>query len=181
MKLTAVGILKWNGEGHTPVFLGVAADVSSFGYFQRGAVREGLMFLSRTIVQRTQPGQRQSVKSEEYFCHVHVKDTGLAAIVVADQEYPTTAAFAIITRVLDEFAQQAGDSWKTADADGTVANLVLEAALTKFQVRFAPISFSMFGRFSFNILGRWRPFECPIERMGERSSLGTICNIRQPT
>lgn len=140
MKLTAVGILKWCGEQHTPVFLGVAADVSSFGYFQRGAVREGLMFLSRTIVQRTQPGQRQSVKSEEYFCHVHVKDSGLAAIVVADQEYPTTAAFAIITKVLDEFAQQAGDSWQTADADGTAANLVLDAALAKFQVRSATMT-----------------------------------------
>lgn len=134
MKLTAIGILKWCGEQHTPVFMGVAADVSSFGYFQRGAVREGLMFLSRTIVQRTQPGQRQSVKSEEYFCHVHVRDYGLAAIVVADQEYPTTAAFAIITRVLDDFAQQAGESWRTAEADGSTANLVLDPALAKYQV-----------------------------------------------
>ncbi len=34
MKLTAVGILRWCGEGTTPVFLGMAADVASFGYFQ---------------------------------------------------------------------------------------------------------------------------------------------------
>ena len=56
-----------------------------FSYFQRGTVREGLNFLTRTIVQRTQPGQRQSVKTEGYFCHVHVREYGLAAIVVADQ------------------------------------------------------------------------------------------------
>ena len=54
-------------------------------YFQRGSVKEGLNFLARTIVQRTQPGQRQSVKTEGYFCHVHVRDHGLAAIVVGDQ------------------------------------------------------------------------------------------------
>ena len=57
----------------------------SRSYFQRGAVREGLNFLGRTIVQRTQPGQRQSVKTEGYLCHVHVKDFGLAAIVICDQ------------------------------------------------------------------------------------------------
>ena len=48
-------------------------------------MKEGLNFLARTIVQRTQPGQRQSVKTEGYFCHVHVRDHGLAAIVVGDQ------------------------------------------------------------------------------------------------
>ena len=57
----------------------------SRSYFQRGSVKEGLNFLARTIVQRTQPGQRQSVKTEGYFCHVHVRDHGLAAIVVGDQ------------------------------------------------------------------------------------------------
>ena len=29
-KLTAIGILKWNGD-NTPIFLGIAADVSNFG------------------------------------------------------------------------------------------------------------------------------------------------------
>ena len=58
------------------------------------------MFLARTIVQRTEPGQRQTVKNEDYFCHVHVKaETGLAAIVIADSAYPTTAAFSIIAKV----------------------------------------------------------------------------------
>jgi hypothetical protein len=67
---------------------------------QRPAVREGILFIARTIVQRTQPGQRQSVKNAEYLCHVHVKaDAPLAAIVVADAEYPVTAAFSVIHKV----------------------------------------------------------------------------------
>ena len=45
------------------------------------------MFIARTIVQRTQPGQRQTVKYEEYFCHVYVKaDSNLAGIVLADSQ-----------------------------------------------------------------------------------------------
>jgi hypothetical protein len=40
MKLTAIGILKWNGPETTPIFLGCATDVSNFGYFQVGAFSE---------------------------------------------------------------------------------------------------------------------------------------------
>jgi synaptobrevin family protein YKT6 len=36
--------------------------LSAFGYFQRSTVKEMLLFVSRTIVKRTQPGQRQSVE-----------------------------------------------------------------------------------------------------------------------
>eukprot|EP00983_Pelagomonas_calceolata_P054177 1143603-Pelagomonas_calceolata.AAC.1 len=89
---------------------------------QRPAVREGIVFIARTIVQRTQPGQRQTVKTEEYFCHVYVKaDSNLAGIVVADSQalifltgptacfhltYPTTASFSVIHKVMDEFVEQ---------------------------------------------------------------------------
>lgn len=137
MKLTAVGILKWNGDAKDPTFIGVATDVSNFGYFQRATVREGLMFIARTIVQRTQPGQRQSVKSDEYFVHVHVKqDSMLAGVVVADADYPNTAAFSIISKVLDEFLAAHVDdpTWKGQEADGTLANHILEPALLKYQV-----------------------------------------------
>eukprot|EP00798_Chlamydomonas_sp_ICE-L_P003851 gene3851-13913_t len=92
------------------------------------------MFMSRTILQRTQPGQRQSVKTEGYFCHCHVKESGLGALVVADQEYPTTAAFAILTKILDEFVEAQGDSWNSAVEDSTTANIsILEPALVKYQ------------------------------------------------
>jgi hypothetical protein len=45
------------------------------------------------------------VKNDEYYCHVYVKaDLGLAAVVVADQEYPNLAAFSIITKVREKVA-----------------------------------------------------------------------------
>ena len=61
MKLTAIILMKWNGEKDANI-LGVAADLSSFGFFQRGAVKEMMTFVARTVAKRTQPGQRQTVQ-----------------------------------------------------------------------------------------------------------------------
>ncbi|KXZ53593.1 YKT6 protein [Gonium pectorale] len=135
MRLVGVGLLVYKGDANQPTFIGMATDVSNFGYFQRGTVREGIMFIARTIVQRTQPGMRQTVKNEEYLCHVHVKEGGIAGVVVADADYPTTAAFSVIGKVLDDFMQQQGadESWRNLEADGTLANPLLEAALIKYQ------------------------------------------------
>lgn len=54
--------------------LGFAADLSSFGFFQRGTVKEMMMFVGRTVARKTQIGQRQTVQQEEYYCHVYNKD-----------------------------------------------------------------------------------------------------------
>jgi len=62
MKITSLSLFKFNGEMVDPTKLGSAQDLSNFGYFERGTVREMLVFVSRTIVKRTQPGQRQSVQ-----------------------------------------------------------------------------------------------------------------------
>lgn len=140
-KITAIGILKWNGDATTPIYLGMACDVNHFGYFQRGSVKEGLHFLGRTIVQRTQPGQRQSVKTEGYLCHVHVRDNGIAGIVVANESYPVTAAFSVITKVIEDFmVQQSGPgagggeaSWQRVEVDGVVANAILDPAIIRYQ------------------------------------------------
>ena len=63
MKLTAIVILK-DVDGQEPVILGGAPDLSNFGYFQRGPVKEMVWFVSRTIAKRTPPGRRQSVEHE---------------------------------------------------------------------------------------------------------------------
>ena len=49
------------------------------------------------------------------------------------QEYPTTAAFSIITKVLDEYIEQNGDSWQKVDADVLTGNALLELAIVKYQ------------------------------------------------
>lgn len=73
MKLTAIALLKWNGE-REPYLFGLAADLSNFGFFQRGSVKEMLTFVSRTVSKRTLVGQRQTVQNEEYYCHAYNRD-----------------------------------------------------------------------------------------------------------
>mmetsp|Transcript_13017 Transcript_13017/g.41119 ORF Transcript_13017/g.41119 Transcript_13017/m.41119 type:complete len:92 (+) Transcript_13017:19-294(+) len=64
MKVTSISIFRHNGAGTDPTCLGAVSDLQNFGFFQRPAVREMLTFVSRTIVTRTEPGQRQSVEHE---------------------------------------------------------------------------------------------------------------------
>jgi synaptobrevin family protein YKT6 len=135
MKITAVGLYKWNSTEEEPTLLGLAADVSNFGYFQRQSVKEMITFLSKTIVQRTQPGQRQTVQQEDYFCHVHVRDSSIAGIVVADKEYPNTAGFAVVAKTIDELLQQLGEGWRSAAGEVSAAASICEQSLMRYQVR----------------------------------------------
>ena len=132
MKLTAVSILKWNGEKDA-FLLGIAADLSSFGYFQRSTVKEMLTFLSRTVAKRTQPGQRQSVQQEEYYAHIYNRD-GLVGIAIVDKDYPARAAFGVVNKVLDDFSENSQQRWRSIQADSTDAQSVLDSAVIKFQV-----------------------------------------------
>ncbi len=132
MRLTSVAVLKWNGENQDPFFLAAASDVSNFGFFQRQSVREMLSFVSRTVVKRTLPGQRQSVQHEEYVCHVHNKD-GLAGIVFVDREYPSRSAFCVVNAVLGQFLEKFGNAWRTVTEDQNNANDIAEQALAKYQ------------------------------------------------
>jgi synaptobrevin family protein YKT6 len=52
MKLTAVAILLKKDEDSDPLLFGLAADLSNFGFFQRGSVKEVLVFVARTIAKR---------------------------------------------------------------------------------------------------------------------------------
>jgi hypothetical protein len=76
MKITALLVLKpsssgagasssGGGSGSEALVLANATDVSHFGYFQRNAAREFIVFVARTVAQRT-PSQRQSVQHEGY-------------------------------------------------------------------------------------------------------------------
>lgn len=134
VKLTSIALLKYNGPDRDPWLLGMAADLSTFGYFQRGTVKEMLTFVSRTVARKTQVGQRQTVQHEEYFCHVFNRD-GLVGVAFVDRDYPARAGFCVVNAVIDDFTLQAGDAWRGATADTADAVALLEPALLKFQVR----------------------------------------------
>jgi synaptobrevin homolog YKT6 len=143
VKLSCVVILKYNGPDKDPYILGLEADLSSFGYFQRGTVKEMMTFVSRTVARKTQVGQRQTVQQEEYFCHAFNKD-GLVGIAFVDQDYPARAGFCVVNKILEDFQLQQGEAWRGVTVDNPeLAQTLLTDALVKFQVGFNKYRFDI--------------------------------------
>ncbi|XP_078434691.1 VAMP-like protein YKT61 [Wolffia australiana] len=139
MKITALLLMKSSGSGEASssgqsdsIVLANATDVSHFGYFQRTAAKEFILFVGRTVAKRTPPGQRQSVQHEEYKVHCYNRN-GLCALAFTDDHYPVRSAFSLLNKVLDEYQRSFGESWRTAKEDVTQPWAYLNEALTKFQ------------------------------------------------
>ncbi|KAK3281719.1 VAMP-like protein ykt61 [Cymbomonas tetramitiformis] len=132
MKITCIAILRHIDPDTDPYLLGIASDLSSFGYFHRGGVKEMLNFVSRTIIRRTCAGQRQSVEHEEYMVHSCNKN-GLSAIAFVDREYPSRSTFCVLNKVIEDYEQKFGEVWKKISEDTEAANPICESALKEFQ------------------------------------------------
>lgn len=68
-----------------------------------GSVQEFCTFASKTIVERTSTATRQSVKQDVYMCHVYVRADNLAAVLIADHEYPGEFTFCFMQINANEF------------------------------------------------------------------------------
>ncbi|KAH7680832.1 SNARE-like protein [Dioscorea alata] len=135
MKITALLVLKSDSSSSgDSIVLANATDVSHFGYFQRGAAREFILFVGRTVAKRTPPGQRQSVQHEEYKVHSYNRN-GLCALAFMDDHYPVRSAFSLLNTVLDEYQKAFGETWRAVQTDSSQPWPYLNEALTKFQVR----------------------------------------------
>ncbi len=62
--------------------------------------------VAKVLTERTEFASRQSVKEEEYLCHIFVRQDGLVGVCVSDQEYPNRVAHTLITRVMEDFSMQ---------------------------------------------------------------------------
>lgn len=109
-----------------------ACELSDFGYFQRGSVREMITFFSKTIAKRTPPGQRQSVQNQEYFVHVYLRTDGLCGCITADAEYPARVAFSLISKLLDDFTA-AFPEWKRETRNEALTWPAVDEAIVKYQ------------------------------------------------
>lgn len=87
------------------IVLSSASDLSSFSFYQRGSVGEFMSFFTKTVAERTPQGQRQSIQENVYTAHIYNRRGAeqLAAVMIADQEYPVRPAFSLLTKLLDDF------------------------------------------------------------------------------
>ncbi|KAH6904308.1 Longin-like domain-containing protein [Coprinopsis sp. MPI-PUGE-AT-0042] len=111
MKIFSIAIVLAPPEGASTV-LASASDLSSFSFFQRGAIQEFMNFFTKTVTERTASGQRQSVQEKEYTFHVYNRGgpEQLAAVLICDQEYPVRPAYSLLTKALDDFSAKVPQS-----------------------------------------------------------------------
>jgi len=129
MKLYAISILA-TSEDQGTVKLVAEYDLTSFGYFQRGSAQEFMAFFSKTVAERTMPGQRQTIEENNYVFCAHGRGEGLTGVVIADKEYPTRVAFSLLNKILDEFLIKFSRStW----SPGTISYPELKTLLAKYQ------------------------------------------------
>ena len=55
-----------------------------------------------------------------------------------DRDYPSRAAFSVVDKVLDDYADHSRNAWRAATEDSSDALVVLDPAIVKYQVRRAP-------------------------------------------
>ena len=83
-----------------------AFDLTSFNRIQRGTVQEFLCFAAKTLTERTQISEGQSVKEAEYRIYIFVRSDSLVGVCLSDHEYPHRVAHTMLTKVLEDFTNQ---------------------------------------------------------------------------
>eukprot|EP00026_Physarum_polycephalum_P018670 Phypoly_transcript_20336.p1 GENE.Phypoly_transcript_20336~~Phypoly_transcript_20336.p1 ORF type:complete len:216 (+),score=13.76 Phypoly_transcript_20336:35-649(+) len=114
MKLYSILVFRWplrNGQT-SPKLVASGFEVSSFGMFERGSVKEWAVFFGRTLVQNAQPGSRSTIQHEDYGCHVQVRHDGLSGVFITDKEYVPRSAFVLLGQLLDEFCSRYKGEWE---------------------------------------------------------------------
>ena len=95
-------------------------DLSTFSFYQRSSVKEFLSFFSKTVAERTDNGQRQSVQENNYTAHVYRQGNYsgwlnfvfvfisiyfnlvlIIAVAIVTEEYPIRPAFSLLQKILD--------------------------------------------------------------------------------
>ncbi|KAG8920555.1 palmitoyltransferase [Tulasnella sp. 417] len=98
-----------SGQG---VSLSSESDLGSFSFYQKGSVGEFMGFMSKTVAERTAPGQRQSVQEGNYIAHAYNRggDQQLVSVMITDADYPVRPAFSLLSKILDEYATAVPES-----------------------------------------------------------------------
>jgi len=101
MKIYYIGILK--NEEKPAHELAVEKDLNSYSRFTRSNYGEFMTLFSKTVAERTRPGQRQDIEEQAYTFHAYGRTEGIAGIIISDQDYPALVAHQLLSKVVDEF------------------------------------------------------------------------------
>lgn len=101
MKILYIGILK--NEQQPAVELCAERELSTYSRFTRASVGEFMTMFSKTVAERTKPGQRQDIEEQSYTFHAYGRTEGICGIIISDHEYPVLVAHQLLSKIVDEF------------------------------------------------------------------------------
>jgi len=134
VQVFSIVIMRHNGPDTPPVFLSSEYDLSSFGFFKRGTVKELINFFMRQVIQRTLPGEKNVVDQGDYVCHAFVAGEGLCSAVVSDKEYPTRVGLSLAALVLQEFkSAHPSEKWAREQNDMALSTPAIAELLVAYQ------------------------------------------------
>ncbi|KAL9130236.1 MAG: hypothetical protein Q9217_001529 [Psora testacea] len=131
MKLYYIGILK--NESKPAYELCVEKDLSSYSRFTRENYGEFMSLFSKTVAERTKPGQRQDVEEKSYTFHAYGRTEGVAGIIITDADYPALVAHQLLSKVVDEFLSRYPRSSFSSPKPPTLPLPQLKEYIEKYQ------------------------------------------------
>ncbi|PBP24005.1 synaptobrevin [Diplocarpon rosae] len=130
MKIHYIGIIK--NETKPSHELCAEKDLSAYSRFTKNNYGEFMTLFSKTVAERTKPGQRQDVEEQDYTFHAYGRTEGIAGIIISDHSYPALAAHQLLSQVVDEFlALHPRSSWATGTP--TLPFPALKEYIAKYQ------------------------------------------------
>ncbi|KAJ5276963.1 Synaptobrevin [Penicillium chrysogenum] len=100
MKILYIGVFR--NDTQPALQLCGEKDLSSFSRFTRQNYDEFLMLFTRTVAEKTKPGQRQDIEEKAYTFHAYGRTEGVAGVIVTDGDYPALVAHQLLGKIVDE-------------------------------------------------------------------------------
>lgn len=91
-----------------------------------------MTLFSKTVAERTRPGQRQDVEEQSYTFHAYARSEGVCGLIISDHEYPALVAHQLLSKVVDEFLTKYPRS-TFANSDAQLAFPQLKEYIVKYQ------------------------------------------------
>ncbi|EGS20788.1 synaptobrevin-like protein [Thermochaetoides thermophila DSM 1495] len=118
MKLYYVGVL--DNTKRPAVQLCAAHELSEFSRWTKNEYAAFMTMISKTVAERTNPGQRQSVEEGDYVVHCYARTEGVAGVVIT-KDYPHIAAHSVLSKLMDQFlSENPLDKIRSASKDGDI-------------------------------------------------------------
>ncbi|KAK0674265.1 Longin-like domain-containing protein [Cercophora samala] len=131
MKLYYVGVL--DNTKSPAIQLCAEHELSEFSRFTRDEYGKFMTMISKTVAERTKPGQRQSVEEQDYVVHCYARSEGVAGVVIT-KDYPHIAAHSVLSKLMDQFLSEVPLSTvQAAKNNGDVSFPALKEYINNYQ------------------------------------------------